>query len=100
MSTEMPVIQHPESIKNRGTGKSRVEDPKKNLDSKTHGRSILLMMVMGLEVFFFSPIGPRATFLGLWDYLSPVIFYRKTAKIDKFENGTSYAFLSQNRQNW
>ena len=65
MSTEMPVIQHPESIKNRGTGKSRVEDPKKNLDSKTHGRSILLMMVMGLEVFFFSPIGPRATFLGL-----------------------------------
>ena len=29
-----------------------------------------------------------------------MLFYRKTAKIDKYEKGTPYAFLSKNNKNW
>ena len=41
---------------------------KKNLVSKTHGRSFLKMVFMGLRVFFFLSLGLRGTFLGLSDY--------------------------------
>ena len=44
------------------TGKSRLEDPRKNRGSKTHGRSVLKIVVMGLGVFLLLPMGLRATF--------------------------------------
>ena len=56
------------------TGKSRVEDPRKNRGSKTHGRSVLKIVVMGLGVFLLLPMGLRATFWVYFQVITLVFF--------------------------
>ena len=55
------------------------------------------MIFIGYSLCFFTEKQPKLINM---KRVPPMLFYRKTAKIDKYEKGTPYAFLSKNSKNW